>query len=58
LGQIAKQRVSLIKAFPMQPIGDNVTNFGEAAAAPGFLGRFPGSEVMPLVQHFVGMKQK
>ena len=38
-----------------QPTGDDVTTFGEADAAAGFLGRFPGGEVMPLVQQFIAL---
>lgn len=33
--------------------GIGVRRFGEAAAAEGCLGRFPGCEVMPLVQRFL-----
>lgn len=41
--------------LPVSKHGDAVLSFGEAAAAEGFLGRFPGSEVMPLIQQFIGM---
>ncbi len=33
--------------------GDGVRRFGESAAAAGGLGRFPGCELMPLVQRFL-----
>lgn len=32
--------------------GDGVRRFGEAAAAEGALGRFPGSQVLPLIKSF------
>lgn len=32
--------------------GDEVTTFNEISAAAGALGRFPGSQVMPLIVHF------
>ena len=35
--------------------GDGVVFFGETAAAGGDLGRFPGCEVMPLLQRFLGV---
>ena len=53
LGQIALQRRS--QKLIVQPSGDDVTAFGEAAAASGCLGRFPGSQVMPLIQQFLGV---
>ena len=53
LGNIALQRVS--QHPPVQPQGDAVTAFGEAAAASGFLGRFPGSQIMPLIQQVLGV---
>ena len=53
LGNLAQQRISNKEA--VQPSGDDVTAFGEAAAASGFLGRFPGSQVMPLIQQFLGV---
>ena len=53
LGSLAKQRVQ--QQTHVTPIGDDVRTFGESAAATGYLGRFPGSEVMPLIQQFVGM---
>lgn len=34
---------------------DNVTRFSEIDAAEGCLGRFPGSQVMPLLQKFAGV---
>ena len=34
--------------------GDRVDRFDEVAAARGALGRFPGSEVMPLLRQFAG----
>lgn len=33
--------------------GDGVRRFGESAGAAGGLGRFPGCELMPLVQRFL-----
>ena len=33
--------------------GDGVGRFDEVAAAQGALGRFPGSQVMPLVRSFL-----
>jgi len=35
--------------------GDSVTRFNEVAAARGALGRFPGSEVMPLLRQVAGV---
>jgi len=55
LGQAALQRQKMNPLFKMQSTGDAVNSFGEAAAAGGFLGRFPGSAIMPLVQQFIGM---
>lgn len=49
--QLARQ---LRKRAATNTTGDSVSSFGEAAAAAGFLGRFPGSEVMQLVQQFTG----
>lgn len=53
LAQAAQQRTQTA-AVSAHKTGDSVQTFGEAAAAAGFLGRFPGSEVMPLVQQFTG----
>ena len=50
----AAQRRTQNKAESTHRAGDNVVTFGEAVAASGFLGRFPGSEVMPLVKQFTG----
>ncbi len=33
--------------------GDSVREFDEVAAAQGALGRFPGSQVMPLIRSFL-----
>ena len=55
LGQAALRRTKMNTLFKTQSTGDSVNSFGEAAAAGGFLGRFPGSAIMPLVQQFVGM---
>ncbi len=57
LGQAALRRTNVNKPFKMQSTGDAVDSFGEAAAAAGFLGRFPGSAIMPLVQQFIGMNK-
>jgi hypothetical protein len=38
--------------------GDLVSAFGEAAAAYGALGRFPGSSVMGIVKQFTGVPAK
>lgn len=54
IAQAAKQARKLKKPAAIQTTGDSVSSFGEAAAAAGFLGRFPGSEVMQLVQQFTG----
>ena len=54
LAQAAQQRMRQRKPAATQTTGDTVSTFGEAAAAAGFLGRFPGSEVMQLVQQFTG----
>lgn len=54
LAQAAQQRMNQSKTAATQTTGDTVSTFGEAAAAAGFLGRFPGSEVMQLVQQFTG----
>ena len=40
------------QAAPAVAFGDGAVRFSEAAAAAGALGRFPGSEVMPLVKRF------
>lgn len=53
LGSLARQRMQ--QQEPVEPCGDAVCCFGESAAAEGFLGRFPGTEVMPLIQRFVGL---
>ena len=50
----AQQRMKQRKAAPSHTTGDPASTFGEATAAAGFLGRFPGSEVMQLVQQFTG----
>ena len=55
LGQAAQQQVNLNTPGNEQLSGDAVCKFGEAAAAAGFLGRFPGSAIMPLVRQFIGM---
>ncbi len=34
-------------------LGDTVGSFDEVAAAHGALGRFPGSQVMPLIRDFI-----
>ena len=54
LAESAQQKVNQRKAAPTHTTGDSVSTFGEATAAAGFLGRFPGSEVMQLVQQFTG----
>lgn len=56
LAESAQQRVNQRKVAPTDTdtTGDSVSRFGEATAAAGFLGRFPGSEVMQLVQQFTG----
>ena len=41
---------------PAVVLGDGVSEFTEIAAAAGVLGRFPGSQVMPLVRQFVGLE--
>ena len=41
---------------PAVVLGDGVSEFTEIAAAAGALGRFPGSQVMPLVRQFVGLE--
>lgn len=40
----------------LQPLGDRVVAFDEISVAAGALGRFPGSQVMPLVRQFVGVE--
>ena len=54
LAESAHRRIRQRKAAPTHTTGDAVGTFGEATAATGFLGRFPGSEVMQLVQQFMG----
>lgn len=54
LAQAAQQRMNQRRTVATPTTGDTVSTFGEAAAAAGFLGRFPGSEVMQLVQQFTG----
>lgn len=54
IAQAARQARHLKKPAAIHTTGDSVSSFGEAAAAAGFLGRFPGSEVMQLVQQFTG----
>ena len=36
--------------------GDGVRRFSEIDAPAGALGRFPGSQVMPLIRQFVGLE--
>ena len=55
LAQAALRRRKMNPLMETQSTGDVVNSFGEAAAAAGFLGRFPGSAIMPLVQQFIGM---
>ena len=57
LGQAALRRTKMNPLFKTQSTGDAVNSFGEAAAAAGFLGRFPGSAIMPLVQQFIGLNK-
>ena len=40
---------------PAAVLGDGVAEFSEIAVAAGGLGRFPGSQVMPLIRQFVGL---
>ena len=40
----------------LEPLGDQVVAFDEISVAAGALGRFPGSQVMPLVRQFVGLE--
>lgn len=39
---------------PQAVYGDSVRWFDETAAAEGSLGRFPSSELMPLIRQFLG----
>ncbi|KAL0023909.1 hypothetical protein WJX79_009725 [Trebouxia sp. C0005] len=55
LAQAALRRRKMNPLMETQSTGDVVNSFGEAAAAAGFLGRFPGIAIMPLVQQFIGM---
>lgn len=41
--------------WPQVVAGDGVSSFSELAAARGSLGRFLGSQVMPLIKQFVGV---
>ena len=43
---------------PFTSFGDIVTRFDEASAAQGCLGRFTGSQVMPLVKQFLAVQMK
>lgn len=36
--------------------GDGVQRFSEIDAAAGALGRFPGSQAMPLIRQFIGLQ--
>ena len=54
IAQAAQRARNLRQSAGTHTTGDSVSSFGEAAAAGGFLGRFPGSEVMQLVQQFTG----
>ncbi|MEW5299605.1 MAG: hypothetical protein WDW38_004353 [Sanguina aurantia] len=45
------------EAWPQAVLGDPVRSFDEVSAARGSLGRFPGSQIMPLVKHFIGQTQ-
>jgi len=42
------------EAWPQAVLGDSVAAFDELSAASGSLGRFPGSQVMPLLKQFAG----
>ncbi|KAL6783755.1 hypothetical protein ACKKBF_B05675 [Auxenochlorella protothecoides x Auxenochlorella symbiontica] len=42
------------KPSSAQTFGDSVSSFDESAAGAGGLGRFPGSQLMPLIKHFAG----
>lgn len=46
---------SWLEAWPQALYGDRVGAFDELSAGAGALGRFPGSEVMPLIKRFVGV---
>lgn len=43
------------ETWPQEVLGDGVCAFDELSAARGGLGRFPGSQVMPLLKQFVGV---
>ncbi len=40
----------------LEPLGDPVVAFDEISVAAGVLGRFPGSQVMPLIRQFIGLE--
>ncbi len=40
--------------WPQAVRGDPVRSFDEVSAARGALGRFPGSQVMPLIKQYAG----
>jgi hypothetical protein len=44
------------EAWPQVVLGDGVCSFDELSVARGGLGRFPGSQVMPLIKQFVGVE--
>ena len=50
----AQQSWNDLTASTAPTFGDGVAAFDEMKAARGFLGRFPGSEVMTLIQRFSG----
>ncbi|KFM26698.1 2,3-bisphosphoglycerate-independent phosphoglycerate mutase 1 [Auxenochlorella protothecoides] len=48
------RHVEMGKPSSAQTFGDSVSSFDESAAGAGGLGRFPGSQLMPLIKHFAG----
>ena len=48
----APQQVLRVSLNP-KPLGDSVQTFDELSAAEGCLGRFQGSQVMPLIKRFI-----
>lgn len=54
--QPQQRREELRQPRPAAVLGDEVAVFNEIDAAAGALGRFPGSQVMPLIRQFTGLE--
>jgi hypothetical protein len=51
-----QQQQQQLRPQRLEPLGDRVATFDEISVAAGALGRFPGSQVMPLIRQFIGLE--